>query len=203
MPPVNLLTERVGYTNPMRNPHLWAVPTLALALGAVFLIPEALVPDGRPFALWMGGMGNNAVLILGLGTLLCLALRARCGATLKLIVFAMLTETLCFLAIKAATWHQFQLLPRPSGGDGGFPSGHSAAHVCLAALLTDRFPRLAPLWYGWAALMVWSRVESGAHYGYQVAAGAALGGVVATAYLLAARRQRAMAAVRPLYRPAR
>nr|WP_246385851.1 phosphatase PAP2 family protein [Armatimonas rosea] len=98
----------------------------------------------------------------------------------------MLVETVVYLAIKGATWginikhhtYGLALLPRPSGGDGGFPSGHTAAHVCLAYLLTERYPKLAPLWWFWAALMAWSRVEAGAHWAYQIVAGAVLGAAV-------------------------
>lgn len=162
--------------------QLWAVPWLLLALVVSFLFDHKNALGMEPLAKWMGRQGNNAALILGLSTLLFLAWRAKEPLRLRWIVTIMLVETATYGLIKAITWHGFHLLARPSGGDGGFPSGHTAAHVCLAYLLTVRFPKLAPLWWAWAGVMGWSRVEAGAHWAYQIAAGMALGIVVSLGF---------------------
>ena len=66
-------------------------------------------------------------------------------------------------------------LPRPQGDPTGFPSGHTTFAFALAWLLTRTYPRLAPLWYGVAVGIGWSRVEGNAHFPYQGLWGAALG----------------------------
>ena len=68
---------------------------------------------------------------------------------------------------------------RPSGGYGGFPSGHSAATFSLAFLLSLYYPRLWWAWYTAAALVTWSRVQTNAHTELQIAAGMALGSLIA------------------------
>ncbi|HWR29889.1 MAG TPA: phosphatase PAP2 family protein [Negativicutes bacterium] len=68
---------------------------------------------------------------------------------------------------------------RPSGGFGGFPSGHAAATFSLAFLLSLYYPRLWWAWYTAAALVTWSRVQTNAHTELQVAAGMLFGTVVA------------------------
>ena len=68
---------------------------------------------------------------------------------------------------------------RPSGGYGGFPSGHSAATFSLAFLLSLYYPRLWLAWYTAAALVTWSRTQTNAHTELQIAIGMLLGIVVA------------------------
>jgi len=135
----------------------------------------------------IGDFGNTAALVLGLGYLLVRAVRTGHGPSWRTIVATMGIETGLYLLIKGATWHIAGRFPRPSGRDGGFPSGHTAAHVCLAMLLSESSPALAPLWYLWAGLMAWSRVAAGSHYAYQVLAGALLGGLVGSIVLRVAR----------------
>lgn len=80
---------------------------------------------------------------------------------------------LCVEGLKRTThW------PRPDGAPTGFPSGHTTFAFALAFLLTQTHPRLAPLWYGVAVAIGWSRVEGDAHFPYQVLCGAALGTLV-------------------------
>jgi len=117
----------------------------------------------------------NIYLTLGILALLYLAYAARSRASFWRVTAVMLTETGVYLLIKLVTWKIFHLFPRPSHGDGGFPSGHTAAACALAYLLTERWPRLAPLWYAVAAAVGWARWASGAHYPYQVIGGAILG----------------------------
>ena len=149
---------------------------LALLVACFFNGKNALGLE--PLANYLGKQGNTGVLVIVLGGLLFLAWQKRDRALALWIIAVMLTETLLFALLKVLTWSGFALFARPSGSDGGFPSGHTAAHVCLAYLLTERYPRLGPLWWLWAAVMAWSRVESGAHWAYQVGGGMLLGGLV-------------------------
>lgn len=163
----------------LARPQLWALPALLIAVVLSFVFNHKNALGVESLATKIGREGNNGTLILGLSTLLFLAWRAKDGRAALRVVVVMLTETALYGLLKAISWHGFHLLARPSGGDGGFPSGHTAAHVCLAYLLTERFPKLAPLWWAWAGVMGWSRVEAGAHWAYQITAGALLGLAVA------------------------
>lgn len=53
----------------------------------------------------------------------------------------------------------------------GFPSGHATMAYLMAWLVWQRFPKLGPLWFLMATLISWSRIESHAHFPYQVFAG--------------------------------
>lgn len=171
----------------LARPQLWAAPCLLIAIVVSFVFNHKNALGMEALATKIGRDGNNGALIVGLSTLLFLAWRARDGRAARRVVVVMLVETIAFLVLKGAIWginanhrtYGLGLLPRPTGGDGGFPSGHTAAHVCLAYLLTERFPKLAPLWWAWAGVMGWSRVEAGAHWAYQITAGALLGLAVA------------------------
>lgn len=153
-------------------------------LVAVGLIVTILTPRFDS-GLWkdvgrgISGAPYNIFLAFGIVSLLYLAYAAHSKASFLRVTVVMITETALYGLIKAITWFGFHLFPRPSGHDGGFPSGHTAAVCALAYLLTERWPKLAILWYGLAALVGWSRWTSGAHYPYQVIAGAILGLTVA------------------------
>ncbi len=60
-----------------------------------------------------------------------------------------------------------------------FPSGHASAAACSAALLSRDLGR-APVWWGLAGLVSWSRLHVGVHHGSDVAAGLVLGRVLAS-----------------------
>ncbi len=60
-----------------------------------------------------------------------------------------------------------------------FPSGHAMHAVVFAVLLGAFYPAAAPALWAFAALTAVSRVMLGLHYPSDVAAGAALGAVVA------------------------
>ena len=62
---------------------------------------------------------------------------------------------LCVVGLKEAT-----RLPRPNGDPSGFPSGHTTFSFALAWLLMQTYPRAAPVWFGIAAAIGWSRVEA-------------------------------------------
>ena len=65
---------------------------------------------------------------------------------------------------------------RPNGADReSFPSGHATAAFAVAGMQAAFHPREAPLWYGGAALIGWSRVDLREHHTYDVLAGALLG----------------------------
>jgi membrane-associated phospholipid phosphatase len=118
------------------------------------------------------GLGNLLFLSLGYGTLIGFACWRRAWADLKFVVAVAVITTVIVQGTKLliGVW-----TPRPSGAHGGFPSGHAASSFALATLLAYQFPRLSLLWYGIAAVISWSRVETNAHWYYQVAVGAVLG----------------------------
>lgn len=58
-----------------------------------------------------------------------------------------------------------------------FPSGHTALSVLPALLATRPFPRLAPLLWAWALVVVFATVYIGVHYVVDVAAGLLLAGL--------------------------
>ncbi len=60
-------------------------------------------------------------------------------------------------------------------GIDSFPSGHATQAFAIAVILAGEYPRLAPLFYGFAALVATSRVALGAHYPSDVLVGAAMG----------------------------
>lgn len=60
-------------------------------------------------------------------------------------------------------------------GNWSFPSGHSASAFGGAWLMSEHFPKLAPLWYGLASLVAFSRIYLGDHYPGDVATGSVLG----------------------------
>ncbi len=70
-------------------------------------------------------------------------------------------------------------LPRPNESDrNGFPSGHAMFAFLLAWLVSRKYPKLAPLFYGAAVAIGWARVEAGAHFPYQVLGGALIGTLI-------------------------
>ena len=93
---------------------------------------------------------------------------------LKQIGWWVLDIMLCTLIISHGM--KFLLfLPRPSGSPSGALSGHTAFGFGLAWLIAKVYPRLAPFWFASVVAIGWSRVQTEAHYPYQVPLGALLG----------------------------
>jgi membrane-associated phospholipid phosphatase len=76
-------------------------------------------------------------------------------------------------------------LPGASAGSVGqsFPSAHTATAVGFAAGLVWLYPRGRWLFFIFAALVGCQRIQSGAHFLSDVLAGAALGSIIALAFL--------------------
>jgi membrane-associated phospholipid phosphatase len=155
----------------------WIV--IVLGLIVTFLTPQFGEGQWKDLGSTISGSAYNSFLALGIVSLLYLAYAAHSRASFLRVTVVMLTETALYGLIKSVTWFGFHLFPRPSGSSGGFPSGHTAAVCALAYLLTERWPKLAFVWYGAAAVVGWARWTSGAHYPYQVVGGAILGLAVA------------------------
>ena len=175
-------------SSPQRFPHRHhATGWVLVVVGLIVTVLTPKFDSGfwKDLGAGISGTPYNVFLALGIIALLYLAYAARSKASLLRVTVVMLTETALYGLIKGITWFGFHALPRPSGHDGGYPSGHTAAVCALAYLLTERWPKLGFLWYSLAALVGWSRWASGAHYPYQVVAGAMLG--LAVAVILAHR----------------
>jgi undecaprenyl-diphosphatase len=75
---------------------------------------------------------------------------------------------------------------RPDGWS--FPSGHTAAAFSGAWIVSTIWPKRAPIFFGLAASVGFSRIYVGAHYPGDVLSGAALGMVIAEAIRRPVRR---------------
>ena len=62
-----------------------------------------------------------------------------------------------------------------------FPSGHATSAFCAAALLSDGDERWAPVYYGLALVVAWSRVHVSIHHASDVVAGMVIGSVIGEA----------------------
>jgi undecaprenyl-diphosphatase len=65
----------------------------------------------------------------------------------------------------------------------GMPSGHATTAFTLAFALSVLYPRLRPLWLGYATLLAISRVMVDAHYLSDICAGAVLGYAVVKIFI--------------------
>lgn len=160
------------------------VGAIIVLIGVVFAFftADPRTPDLviKPTAHFISSPVHTGFLVLGIGSLLFIAWWKKNRALAIRTVAVIGTETALYGVTKAVTWYGMHQWSRPSGSDGGFPSGHTAATVALAWILSEQFgPKWSPLFYAIASAVAWSRVADGAHYGYQVAAGAVLGYVVA------------------------
>jgi undecaprenyl-diphosphatase len=74
-------------------------------------------------------------------------------------------------------------------GGGSFPSNHAMNSAIIAVILSSFFPRLRMWWWGYAALIGFSRVYCGVHYPSDVLGGYVIGILWALLMLGAVRRQ--------------
>jgi len=148
-------------------------------LGGGLLVLACLGPDarsamsdpvGRQIGALLSGPIYLAYLVLSLGLLILLSIRQRKD---HMSWWALDVSTVTFLLVQGLKLAV--RLPRPSGSPSGFPSGHTTFAFALAWLMLTACPRLAPLWFGLAVGIGWSRVEIQDHFTYQVLVGAALG----------------------------
>jgi membrane-associated phospholipid phosphatase len=111
--------------------------------------------------------------IVSVGILLCPKARLRHGMWAG---WWALDVTLCNFLISQSMKLAIPS-PRPGGSASlsGFPSGHTMFSFALAYLMLQYRPKLAPLWFGMAFAVGWSRIDTLAHYPYQVFFGAVFG----------------------------
>ncbi len=74
---------------------------------------------------------------------------------------------------KLGNWHMIPF--SPANDFHSFPSGHTTTSFAMAWVLSTFYPRLAPLFFGTAALIGFGRVAGESHFPSDVMAGAFLG----------------------------
>lgn len=152
-----------------------AVAVLVMASAFLVLFPDNSVPD--KFAHFFSDGFNEGFQILAHLLIFFTAWRYRSWRPVQLDVGVTLLLNSGLQLAK--NFLIAEIAVRPSGGYGGFPSGHSAATFSLAFLLSLYYPRLWRVWYTAAALVAWSRVQTNAHTELQIAAGMIFGTLVA------------------------
>ena len=161
---------------------------IALTLAAAFLI---VFPDNSPpdaCAHFLSDHVNDGFQILAHLLVFAVAWRLRSWrpALVDLSVAGIVTGVVQLS--KRFFLHPMAI--RPSGGYEGFPSGHASATFSLAFVLSLYYPRLWWLWYGCAALVTWSRIQTNAHTPLQITAGMLFGTLVAWGISRALLRKR-------------
>jgi undecaprenyl-diphosphatase len=63
-----------------------------------------------------------------------------------------------------------------------FPSGHATSAFCAATLLCDGDPAMAPVYFGLAAVVAWSRVHVRVHHASDTMGGVAIGLLLGQAF---------------------
>lgn len=140
--------------------------------------------DGLNLARLFSGAYYKTYIAVVVAILVGLALHRR---KMQTIIWGLELSAYC-LVITNFLKYSFHL-PRPEhmkhglivhgGYSPGFPSAHTAFAFGLAWLMFVLKPRYAPLWFAFAVTVGWSRVETRAHYPYQVMCGAVLGMLIA------------------------
>lgn len=119
------------------------------------------------------GVGNDAFLLATNGVLFYLAYKKGRKSIFYLTLKVDAAVLVVVHTLKNIPFGDWAL--RPSGSPGGFPSGHTTHAFSMAFLMSVFYPRLAWLWYGCAAAISWSRIETSAHTGFQVTSGVIFG----------------------------
>ena len=143
-----------------------------------------------PIARFLGTIGTEGAVWLGLALVIAIALRR--PRLFVLVTAADVAADLLSRGLKEAVGrerpHLRPLIDLPASSS--FPSGHAATSFACAAVLAWLVPRLAVPAFVLAAAIGYSRIYVGVHYPLDVLGGAALGLAVATAlrWLVRARR---------------
>jgi len=155
----------------LRSPWLWPLAS-GLALAAAISHPLWKIRDAQLTGDFLSHTAYQSFMWM---TALLVLWRGAHGAKRLLWwpLLAGLILPICVEGLKRAT-----RLPRPDGDPSGFPSGHTTTSFALAWLLMRAYPRGAPLWFGLAVSIGWSRIEGHAHFPYQVLCGAFLGTLI-------------------------
>lgn len=112
------------------------------------------------------------ILLATAATMLFVTARLRRDSSIAWRVFDL---TIMCMIVSWGLKGTFPHMLRPSGGEHGFPSGHSLTAFAASWLLMAVFPKLSPIAFLIATAVGWSRVEIGEHYTYQVLSGAPMG----------------------------
>lgn len=149
----------------------WVIPlTAAVVVIALVNSSVAHVPSLSPQGHFVTNRLYNGFVIAGLVSILVVA------QFWKRSVLAWWVWDLCITSLVTVQGAKAIFrLPRPSGNYGGFPSGHTTFVFGVAWLMSNVYPRASVVWFALACAVGWSRVEIGAHFPYQVAAGAVVG----------------------------
>jgi membrane-associated phospholipid phosphatase len=162
--------------------RIWIPLVLVIALDRFFDNPDLYKHSPFSLGYFITGPVYQSLIVVAIGVLLSsFARKAKPG----MLWWALDVSLGTFLI--AQIGKALFRLPRPTGSSHGFPSGHTMFVVCIAWLLCEINPRLAPLWFGFAALVGWSRVATHAHYPYQVFFGAIFGLILS--YFVTRREQ--------------
>ncbi len=151
---------------------------MSLFVGLATILLVLTMHKSGNYTIWsianfIGSTGNDLFLIISNLLIIGWAQRKQLSSVIKLTLALDFLVWFCVQGIKLLKIDPWYL--RPNGEVGGFPSGHATHAFGMAFLLSLFFPRFTWLWYGCAAAISWSRVETDWHTGFQVTAGVVLG----------------------------
>jgi undecaprenyl-diphosphatase len=157
--------------------------------------------DTVMFALSLVGTGGR--IWLAAGAALAIARRMRlCDLIALALALALASSASSVVKHAVARERPFDAIPRvavigKAPSDPSFPSGHTTNAFAAATILARAVPQAAPLWWGLAIAIAYSRVYLGVHYPLDVAGGAVLGMVCAMIVAFAIRRAGWLATATP------